>query len=76
MTKYRVFVLSRDGSIVSGHEIDCTDDAQACAAALGLLHAGENAAVWDQARRVGTVSIPRPPSRPPRSCMEPCVGTC
>jgi hypothetical protein len=63
LTRYRIFVLDRDGRIVSGHAITCAADDEACAIAREMLLTGQEAAVWDQSRRVGLVSVAWPASR-------------
>jgi hypothetical protein len=51
MKRYRAFVLSFEGSVVSVVELDCADDAEAMMRAKALV---ENRPVelWEGARRI------------------------
>jgi hypothetical protein len=60
-------VRNRSGRIVTARDITATDDQDACRIAARIPDPGDQAAIWDQCRRVGLVDASRTPlpARPP-----------
>jgi hypothetical protein len=52
MKDYRLFLLDKDGRIVSGHTMTCADDEAAVAAAREIWP-NQTRELWNLARRVG-----------------------
>ncbi len=55
---YRIYELDRNGHIVSGCDITCEDDEEACRFVLEMLEPGSQAEIWNFGRRVGVVVRP------------------
>jgi hypothetical protein len=56
MISYRVYRLSSQGSIVSGHWIEASDDAEASQLAHAMCdEATPSVEIWQGARRVGVI---------------------
>ncbi len=59
MRDYRILVRNRSGRIVSARGITAADDQEACRIAARIPEPGDQAAIWDQSRRVGLVNASR-----------------